>query len=159
VTFYLGELNMKKLIFLTSLLLLSACGTQGTINGDLLSKPVPSKQSRLIIERNTSLKYLAGAADVSLNGLNVASLGRGASVVRDVPAGRHTLSVHAPMTVGNYTASFDTKVGKAYVFEVGPNENKSMVPGALFGYLGEAMDAQINENSGYFQIKLKEVKE
>jgi hypothetical protein len=149
---------MRTFILCACLILLTACGTTGVSNLSTLNQPIPSGQSRLIVSRNNSLLYLAGAADGSLNGRKIASLGRGGSVVEDIPSGKHVLSVNAPATFGNYTTTLEAKSGKTYSFEVSPNSKKSMMPGAVFGMLGEAMDAQANENTGYFQIVLKETK-
>ncbi len=145
---------MKKLIVLTSLILLSACGTQGTINGELANQKIPAKHSRIVITRDTSLLYMGGAAEVSVDGQKIASLGRGASVLRDVPAGLRRLSVHAPMTVGNYSAAFDLAAGKTYEFEVSPNNEKSPALGMAFGLIGDAID-----NTGYFKIVPQKVKQ
>ncbi len=144
---------MKKSIALILTCALAACGTRGTINGDLLTKPIPAKESRLVIERDNSLLYLAGATNVALDGQRIASLARGAKVIHDVPAGKHFLTVDAPGTAGNYTASFETKAGKTYTFLIGPNESKSMLPGMMLGTIGESIDAQVKANTGYFQIK------
>lgn len=148
---------MRVFILCACLILLTACGTTGVSNLSTLNQPIPSGQSRLIVSRTNSLLYLAGAADVSLNGRKIASLGRGGSVVEDIPTGKHILSVNAPATFGNYTTTLEAKSGKTYNFEVSPNSNKSMMPGAAFGVLGEAMEAQANKNTGYFQIILKQV--
>lgn len=144
---------MKKLILLASSIILSACGTTGMANMSALSEPIPSGQSRIIVSRNNSLLYLAGAADISLDGKEIASLARGGSVVENIPIGKHTLSVNAPMTFGNYTSAFEAKPGKTYTFEISPNRNKSIAPGILLGAFGEAAEAQVSENTGYFQIK------
>ncbi|MGZ9097766.1 MAG: DUF2846 domain-containing protein [Micavibrio sp.] len=145
---------MRSFVLLACVALLSACGTSGVVNVETLTKPIPAGQSRLIVSRDNSLLYLAGAADVSLNGRKIASLARGGSVIEDIPAGPHIISVNAPTTFGNYTAPFEAKSGKTYSFEVSPNSKKSMLPGMALGALGEAADAQNNKNTGYFQIIL-----
>lgn len=149
---------MRKLILLACVVLLSGCGTTGVSNSALLDQPIPSKQARLVVSRTNSMLYFAGAADVSLNGRKIASLGRGSSTVENIQTGRNVLSVNAPTTFGNFTTTFEAKSGKTYTFEVAPNDNKSMMPGAVFGMLGEAVDAHVNDNTGYFQIVLKEIK-
>ena len=139
---------MKKLILLTSLILLSACGTQGTINAELATQKIPVKHSRIIVTRDNSLLYMAGAANVSVDGQQIASLARGASVLKDFPAGLRTLSVNAPTTFGTYSAAFDLTAGKTYEFVVSPNDQKSMAMGMAFGAIGDSID-----NKGYFKIK------
>ncbi|MCD8563302.1 MAG: hypothetical protein LRY54_04570 [Alphaproteobacteria bacterium] len=67
---------MRKFVLLTFALLLSACGTSGVQNVELLNQPMPEKHSRLIVNRSNDLLYLAAAADVSVNGRKIASLAR-----------------------------------------------------------------------------------
>lgn len=141
---------MNKIVLVLSTLLLAACGTHGAINSELATQKIPSKHSRLFITRDNSLLYMGGAADVSVDGQKIASLARGASVLKDVPAGMRRLSVHAPMTVGNYSATFDLAAGKTYQFEVSPNNEKSPALGMAFGLMGDAID-----NTGYFKITQK----
>ncbi len=142
---------MKKLSLLAAVsALLAGCGTQGTVNAELANQKIPAKHSRIIVTRDNSLLYLAGATDVSVDGQKIASLGRGASVLKDVPAGLRRLSVSAPMTVGSYSATFDLAAGKTYEFTVSPNNEKSPAMGMAFGVIGDAID-----NTGYFKINLK----
>ncbi len=138
---------MNKSILLLCVLALGGCGSQGTLNSALLKKPVSTNESRLIVTRDRSMLYFAGAADVALDGKPIASLARGASVVEDVEPGKHFITVRAPATIGDYTTSFETKAGKTYNFVVEPNRGKSLVSGAILGQIGEAID-----NSGYFQV-------
>lgn len=144
---------MKKTFLLFSVLLLAGCGTQGAINSELATQKIPAKYSRIIVTRDNSLLYLGGAAEVSVDGAQIASLARGASILKDVPAGLRRLSVHAPMTVGSYSATFDLTAGKTYQFEVSPNNEKSPAMGMAFGLIGDAID-----NTGYFKITQTKVK-
>lgn len=139
------------LIFLS--ILLTACGTQGTINSELLNQPIAKNYARLIINRDSSFKYATGAAVVSLDGLEVAQLATGASVIKDVAQGEHILSVKAPIDYGDYKATFNAHSGKTYHFLISPNERKSSVVVGLFGALGEVAEAGSKENIGYFMIK------
>ena len=146
---------MRQLILIATTLMLSACGTSGVTNADLLNQKIPKDHSRLVISRDTSLRYMAGGADISLNGVKIGSLATGASIIKDTPAGKNLLMVRAPADFGDYSITFDTKSGKTYHFLIAPNENKSMLPAMLFGALGDAvqsMDARTSNNSGYFQI-------
>ncbi len=147
---------MRKLILLVCVVLLSGCGTTGVSNSALLDQPIPPKQARLIVTRTNSMLYFAGAADVSLNGRKIASLGRGSSTVENIQTGRNVLSVNAPTTFGHFTTTFEAKSGKIYTFEVAPR-SEAMHVGAAFGMLGEAVNAHVNDNTGYFQIVLKDI--
>lgn len=139
---------MKKYLLIA--LLLSGCGTTGVTNPELLNKPVLNNNARVIVQRDNSLMYMGAKADVLLNGTEIASLGRGGTVVKDIAIGHSYLSVKAPMTYGNYTTSFKAEGGQTYSFEISPNKAKSLLPGMAFGIAGEAVS-----NTGYFQIVRK----
>lgn len=149
---------MKKWLLIFSVLGLSACGTSGVTNLSLMNEPIPSNQSRIIVARDNSLLYMAASANVALNGNKIASLGRGGSVVENISTGRNMLTVTTLGAFGNYTATFEAKAGKSYFFEVGPNESKSLLSSTMFGMAGDAVNAQVKSNTGYFQIVLKEVR-
>ena len=147
---------MKRIILMASTLMLSACGTSGVTNAELLNQEIPKNYSRIIVTRDNSLRYMAGGADVSLNGEKIASLATKASVIKDTPSGKNTLMVRAPADFGDYSISFETKPHRTYRFVVSPNENKSLLPGMLFGAIGEtvqSINAHTSNNSGYFQIE------
>lgn len=138
-----------------SVVLLSACGTTGTINSDLLGQPIPANKAQLIVSRNDAFKYGGVGAKVSLNGTPIANLARGATVVQNISPGNNVLSVTSLGDPGNYTATLDAKKGNTYHFEVAPNEGKSLWVTAAFGYVGDAISASNNSNTGYFQITPK----
>ena len=100
---------------------------------------------------------MAAAATVSVNGDEIASLGRGGSVIHDIPSGRNIVSVTTPTAFGHFTSTFEAKAGKTYAYEVSPR-SEAWVVGSTFGMLGDAINAQINENTGYFQIIPKDIK-
>lgn len=81
---------------------------------------------------------------------------RGGSVVHNIQDGRNVVSVTTPMAFGNFSTSFEAKAGETYSFEVSPRSEALMV-GSAFGMMGDAVNASINENTGYFQIVLKEI--
>lgn len=146
---------MKQILLsLFATILLTACGTTGPVNLTKLNEPVPADKARIVVERDNSLLYLAAAADVRANGLKIASLGRGGSVVHDVQKGQNTLSVSMPTAQGQYVVTFDAKPGETYEFVVSPRGSRIM--GAYgMGMLGDAINASVSEQSGYFQIDLK----
>ncbi len=148
---------MRKFVFLALVLILTACGTTGPVNLSTLAEPVPADKARIIVTRNSSLLYLAGAADVRSNGVKIASLGRGGSVVHDIPKGDNTLSVSTPTAPGQYVVTFKAEPKKVYTFEISPRASNVM-GGYGLGLIGDAIQAKVSEQSGYFQINLKEVK-
>lgn len=107
-----------------------------------------------MIERDSSLLYLAASADVSVNGAKVVGLARGGSVVRDVPARQSVISVTTLGAFGSFTVLLDPQAGKTYRFVVSPNGDQLLL-GSAFGMIGDAVRASVSENSGYFQIELK----
>ena len=145
---------MKHILTLFAVLLLTACGTTNAVNLSKLNEPIPAAKARIVVERNTSLLYLAGAADVRANGIKIASLGRGGSVIQDVQKGKNTLSVSMPTAQGQYVVTFDAKAGETYEFVVSPR-GSNIMGGYGMGMLGDAINASVSEQSGYFQIGLK----
>lgn len=139
------------LLSLFATVLLTACGTTGPLDLTKVNEPLAADKARLVITRNTSLLYMAGAATVRANGLQVASLGRGGSVIHDVPAGQNTLSVSTPTAFGQFVATFNAKAGETYNFEVSPR-GSALISGSAFGMLGDAANASVSEQSGYFKI-------
>lgn len=146
---------MKNLLLILAVsVLLTGCGTTKTVSPTQLAEPLGKGKARLIIERDNSLLYLAAAADVSVNGAKAASLGRGGSVMRDVPAHPSVVSVTTAGAFGNFTLLLDPAAGKTYRLIVSPNGDQLLL-GSAFGIVGDAVRASISENTGYFQIELK----
>ncbi len=146
---------MKKLLpLIFSVIFLTACGTTGPVNLSALNEPVPTGKARIVVTRNNSLLYIAGAADVRSNGTKIASLGRGGSVVHDIPKGQNTLSVSTPTAYGQYVVNFNAQSGQTYNFEVSPRSS-ALWTGAAWGVMGDAINASVSEQSGYFQIDLR----
>lgn len=141
-----------KAVLVAAVVSLSACGATGVQNAHLLSQSIPPAEARITVTRDTSMLYMAAAADVSLNHASIIGrLGRGGSVVHNVAAGTNTLTATTAGSAGNYTISFDAAAGKHYQFEVSPRKG-AMAAGGLFGVLGDTINASVNSNTGYFQI-------
>lgn len=137
---------------MAALFLLSACGTTKPLSLHDTESPIGKGQARIIISRNTSLLYLAAAADVSANGGKIASLGPGGAVVHDLSAGAVYLEVGTFGSFGRYGLRLETVPGKTYKFMVSPRDgNFPLVVG--FGMVGDAVNSSGNSQSGYFQIK------
>ncbi len=135
-------------------ILLTACGTTGPVNISALSEPIPTDKARIIVTRDSSLLYLAAAVDVRSNGAKIASLGRGGSVVHNIPKGQNTLSVSTPTAFGQFVVNFKASAGKTYNFEITPRSG-ALVSGSIGGMVGDAINANVSEQSGYFQINLE----
>ncbi len=148
---------MKTLILLSAILCLSACGTTGPINLTQLNEPIPADKARIIVTRNNSLLYLAAGAEVRLNGAKIANLGRGGSVIHDIPKGNNVLSTSTMGSFGRFTVTFDAKPRETYEFVISPR-GSALVSGSLWGMAGDAINASVSEQSGYFKINLKEIK-
>lgn len=148
---------MKNFALLAFVLVLTACGTTGPLNLSKLDEPIPAGKARVVITRDSSLLYLAAAADVRSNGIKIASLGRGGSIIQDLAKGQNTLSVSTPTASGQFVVSFNAKAGKTYNFEVSPRSG-ALVTGSAWGMMGDAIHASVSEQSGYFQIDLKDTK-
>lgn len=146
----------KILLSLFATVLLTACGTTDAVNLGKLYEPIPSNKARIIVERDNSLLYLAAAVDVRSNGAKIASLGRGGSVVHDLSKGQNTLSVSTPTAPGQFTVNFKAESKKTYHFEISPRSGNIM-GGYGLGMIGDTVSASVSEQSGYFQIELKEV--
>ena len=142
------------LFLLLTTVLLAACGTTGPVNLSKLNEPIPAGKSRIIVERDNSLLYLAAAVDVRSNGVKIASLGRGGSIVHDIPKGKNVLSVSTPTAYGQFVVSFNAKAGETYNFETSPR-GSALVTGSAWGMAGDAINASVSEQSGYFQINPK----
>lgn len=146
---------MKQILLsLFVIVLLTACGTTGAINAEKLNEPIPSDRSRLVIERTSSFLYSGGAATVELDGVEIARLGVGGSVVYDIQPGNKTLSVGTPFSAGRYKTTFNATAGKQYNFEVSPRSSH-LATTSLFGVIGDVASASSSDQTGYFQINLK----
>lgn len=157
MTFLLGETILRKFILFACVMLISACGTTGPVNLSKMDEPVPAGKARIVVTRDSSLLYLAAAVDVRSNGEKIASLGRGGSIVHDIPKGENTLSVSTPTAPGQFVVTFKAEPKKVYNFEISPRASNIM-GGYGLGLLGDAIHASVSEQSGYFQIVLKDIK-
>lgn len=145
---------MRNFILLAFALMLAGCGSTGPVNLSALNEPVPADKARIVVTRDSSLLYLAAAVDVRSNGAKIASLGRGGSVVHDIPKGQNTLAVSTPTAFGQFVVSFNAKAGQTYNFEVSPRSG-ALLTGSAWGMAGDAINASVSEQSGYFEINLK----
>lgn len=146
---------MKQFLVLTALIFLSACGTTSTLTNADLSKPIQKDHARIIVERNSSMLYLAAGAEIKANGAKIATLGRGGSVMRDLKSGLIVLEVSTPTAPGQFVVRFHANPKQTYRFLVSPKTD-ALLLGSAFGVAGDAIRASISDTSGYFQIDLKD---
>ena len=123
----------------------------------LMNEPVPVGKSKLTITRADEFLYLAVDARIDVNGVRVTQLGRGQAYSRILEPGATVVTTDAWGHPGRFSVSFIAKPDTEYLLGIEPRGD-SFLPGALFGLVGAAIDASINENSGAFQIAIKEIK-
>ncbi len=111
--------------------------------------------ARVVVERDSSLLFLAAGATVDVNGRRIATLGRGGSATTDIPAGHVNVKVKANSAPGQFVVGFDAVAGKTYRFVVSPKSD-ALLLGSAFGLIGDAVHATISDTSGYFQIEMVE---
>lgn len=138
-------------------ILLTACGSSGVVNMNLMTQPIPKDQARLMITRNQDLLYMGAGVNVRINGRLEGALARGGTLIQNVPAGRTTLSVDATTGPGTFAINFEAKAGKVYTMEVSPR-SEGFAGSAMWGVLGDAIHANVADNTGYFKVVPKEIK-
>lgn len=144
----------NKLLTILAMSCLTACGTTDVVNGNAMYAPINRDEARIIVERDTSLLYLGAAADVEINGKQVASLGRGGKVIHDVQAGESKVRASTFGAFGSFSVRFDAKAGETYQFDLRPKTD-ALILGSAFGVVGDAVNAEIDDTSGYFELELK----
>lgn len=145
---------MKKLLSLLAVtLMLSACGTTKGLDMGQVTAPIGKGQARIVVERDNSLLYVGAGATIEINGAKVETLGLGGAVTKDVRAGQVAVSAQATASFGKFTVRFVAQPGKTYRFKVSPKSD-ALLLGSAFGIVGDAVNAQISDTSGYFQIEM-----
>jgi len=121
------------------------------------SIPVPSGKSKLVITRNTDALFLGVQARIDVNGERAVELWRGESYAKVLSPGKVIISTDAWSTPGRFMAHFNVEPNKEYILEISPRGGH-YATSTLFGVLGSAVDAAVDENTGPFAITLKELK-
>jgi hypothetical protein len=129
---------------------MSGCGATTAENASIMDRALPKSQARLKIYREGVLGA-AVAANVSIDGREVASLGVGGSTIVDVPAGSRKIVVGGWSHPNEYTMTLPAKSGTLYTLEISVR-SEAMVAG-MFGIVGSMVEAAANENGGTFQIR------
>ena len=130
----------------------TGCASGGPAVIDIPTTPLQEGKTRIIVSRSTDLLYLGAASRLWVNGQQIRSLSRGDKTSVDVDPGRVTITTDAATSPGRFTIFLNVEPNKEYQFEVSPR-TESYAPMVLFGFLGAAADASVNQNSGSFQIR------
>lgn len=117
---------------------------------------VPPGKARLAIARTSAFLYLTLSARVDVNGQRIADLGRGETYSGVFDAGRLSITTDHWSSPGKFTVALNAESGAEYKLELSPRED-SFLPGALFGIVGLAVDAAVENNSGLFKLVIKDV--
>jgi hypothetical protein len=133
---------------------LTACGTTAQISPSELTRKLNPSEARIIVTRDNSLLYMGAAADVTVHGIKIGSLGRGGQAVKDIRAGKMKVSVSTYGSFGTYSVDLDAKAGETYRLKVSPRDGNFPLV-AAFGVAGDAVNSSGNDKSGYFQISLQ----
>lgn len=133
-------------------LVVSGCGSSGVQNAELLNQPLRGKQARIKIVRSSSFAGSAAASRVHIDGKQIADLGNGASVVHDVPAGKHEVAISVLLDPRETKITIDAKPGVLYTYEITPRDDA--VVASMFGLAGQAIDAAASGGAGYFEVNL-----
>lgn len=139
--------------------LVSGCGTTTAENAGLETSSLRASNARLKIYRTSDFIASGPAAQVRIDGREVANLGIGGSTVVDIPAGERKIVVDAFGALGAYTLPLHAKAGTLYTMEISPR-SEAVVAGMLFGFVGSAIEAATaNENGGAnFQVRIVDEK-
>jgi hypothetical protein len=116
-------------------------------------------QGRLVLLRETQVTgSMDGGHPVSLDGQPMGDLKTGTFLVRDIPAGRHELSVSRWSFPGVTKLDVSIASGRTYFYEANLSErSKALMVGSMAGLAGWAVTAAAtsgNENTGPVEFVL-----
>jgi hypothetical protein len=149
---------MRKIQFLIVFILaLNGCATATYPEVNSVDiEPPPVDKAKILFTRDNSILYMALGARVKVEGTQVAKLARRESFSTLVTPGKVKMEVDTATAPGRFGITLNASAGKIYQIKVLPR-NDSFLPGALFGILGSAADASVNEQSGLFMFELVSV--
>lgn len=136
---------------------MGACATSQSSEqtAALLSSSVPTAKARVVIERPSTFLYMGMQVQIEHNGTKVASLNSGGRAVFDISPGANKITAAAWGDLGSWTVPLNAKAGKTYTLVVEPR-NENFAVRMATGIVGSAIEAAANENSGAFQLRLKQ---
>lgn len=148
---------MRLCVALVILSVLFGCASHQGVVQSPSAVSVPKGQSKLVISRSSDFMFIGVQASIDVNGVRVAQLWRGEGYATAMQPGKIVLSTDAWSTSGRYQSHFNMEADREYIFEVAPRgEHFSTL--TLFGVLGSAIEAAVDENTGPFSIYLKEIR-
>jgi hypothetical protein len=106
----------------------------------------PAGKTAVSITRSTDMLYFGSSASVEINGVKVASLGRGETYAADIAPGPTVVSVSSWSSPGVSSYSFSAQRGKTYQLAVKPRGG-NFAAAMVGGLVGQAV-----EGHGQFEI-------
>jgi hypothetical protein len=106
----------------------------------------PAGKTAVSITRSTDMLYFGSSASVEINGVKVASLGRGETYAADIAPGPTVVSVSSWSSPGASSYSFSAQRGKTYQLAVKPRGG-NFAAAMVGGLVGQAV-----EGHGQFEI-------
>ncbi len=149
---------MKKFqLLIIFILALNGCATATypEVNSVDIAPP-PVDKAKILFTRDNSILYMALGARVKVEGVQMAKLARRESFSTLVTPGKVKMEVDTATAPGRFGITLNASAGRIYQIKVMPRSD-SFLPGAVFGILGSAADAAINEQSGLFMFELVDV--
>ncbi len=131
---------------------LAGCGSDGKDMQALALTPVPPGKARIKIQRSSTIVYAGCPATIMRGSEKVADIANGGQALFDVPAGATVIETSCWSYPGKFSVKFTAVAGQQYAMELAPREG-SIGTAVLFGAIGGALDASVNENSGAFELK------
>jgi len=143
-------------------LLFGCAGTGADLNFAAVSQRnggLKNGQGRIVLLRETQfVGSMDGGHPVSLDGQPIGDLRTGTFLVRDVPAGRHELSVSRWSFPGVTKLDVNIASGRTYFYEANLSErSKALMVGSMAGLAGWAVTAAAtsgSENAGPVEFVL-----
>ena len=149
--------NLAKGAVFAAILVLAGCGSDGKETAALALTPVPAGKARFTITRASTIVYSGCPATILHGAGKVADIANGAQTVFDVAAGETEITASCWSYPGKFAVKFKTEAGRTYALEVAPRQ-ASAGTAVLFGAIGGAIDASVNENAGAFELKAASAK-
>ena len=135
-----------------ALIALAGCGSDGKDMQALALTPVPPGKARIKIQRSSTIVYAGCPATILRGTEKVADIANGGQALFDVPAGATVIEASCWSYPGKFSVKLTAVAGQQYAMEVAPREG-SIGTAVLFGAIGGALEASVNENSGAFALK------
>ncbi len=139
----------RTLSLLLTLALLTGCAVTGPSYQEKQAEagPAPENLARLYFFRESRFMSAGSDASITLNNNKIGECGNGSYFYSDVAPGSYQLGADSWGTAGEFRVSKELEAGREYFFEVQVDEGYVM-SGAMLGFIGQAIYASNNPNSG-----------